>query len=404
MKRIELFDGIYGLQANIENADLFEGIWPIPDGVSLNSYIVRGDKTALIDLFKDWDNSRERMLDQLSSLGIALSDIDILVLNHMEPDHTGWLGELRRANPDIELVCTKKAAALVSSFYGITDNLRIVANGDSLDLGKGKVLWFYEIPNVHWPETMATWEEQSGVLFSCDAFGSFGSIGEHCFDDQLTPEEHSFYERESLRYYANIVSTFSAFVKRAVDKLAGLDIKVIAPSHGIIWRKNPNKIVQRYVRYASYMEGPAEKEITLIWSSMYGNTEGLLESIKAGAASEGVPLNIHRVPQEHVSYVLASAWKSSGLIFGMPTYEYRMFPPMAFVLDIFDRSHVYNKKVLRFGSYGWSGGAQKQFTDLTAGLKWECLEPVEWPGAPGAAEKEKAFQQAAQLARQVLSS
>lgn len=401
MKALELHDGVYGLRANIENADLFEGIWPIPEGVSLNSYIVRGDKIALIDLFKDWDNSRETMLGQLSSLGVELADIDVLVLNHMEPDHTGWLGEMKKANPGLELVCTKKAAALVSAFYNITENVRVVTSGDTLDLGGGKRLLFFEIPNVHWPETMVTFEEQSKVLFSCDAFGSFGSVKDHPFDDQLTADEHDFFERESLRYYANIVSTFSTFVNKAIDKLADVDVQVIAPSHGIIWRKNPGDIVRRYRRYASYMNGPAEKEITLIWSSMYGNTQRLLDSVIRGVESVGVPLHIHRVPQEHASYVLASAWKSAGLIFGMPTYEYRMFPPMGFILDIFDRSHVYHKKVFRFGSYGWSGGAQKQFADLTAGLKWECLEPVEWQGAPGQDEHNRAFQQAAELARQV---
>ena len=404
MKATEIKNGVYLLRANIENADLFEGIWPIPDGVSLNSYIVKGDKIALIDLFKDWDNSRDSMVAQLSSLDISPADIDVLVLNHMEPDHTGWLAEMKSANPSLEIICTKKAAPLVYAFYGISDGVRTVSSGEDLDLGDGKRLFFYEIPNVHWPETMATWEESSKVLFSCDAFGSFGSVKEHCFDDELTRQEHDFYERESLRYYANIVSTFSTFVQRAIDALGGLDIDVIAPSHGIIWRKNPEKIIQRYAKYASYMKGPAEKEITLIWSSMYGNTEKLLDSIIRGVESEGVPLTVHRVPQEHVSYVLASAWKSSGLIFGMPTYEYRMFPPMGFVLDIFDRSHVYNKKIFRFGSFGWSGGAQKQFTDLTSGLKWECLEPVEWQGAPGEDEKKTAFERAAELARMVSGS
>jgi len=404
MKAIEIRDGVYGIHANVENADLFEGIWPIPDGVSLNSYIVRGEKTAIIDLFKDWDNSRQNMLAQIASLGLKLSDVDVLVLNHMEPDHTGWLADMKKANPGVEIVCTKKAAALVSAFYGIEEGVRIVASGDSLDLGKGKRLVFYEIPNVHWPETMVTWEEESKVLFSCDAFGSFGSVGEHYFDDQLTPTEYEFFEKESLRYYANLVSTFSTFVKRAIEKLAGLDISVVAPSHGIIWRTKPGEIISRYEKYASYMDGPAEKEITLIWSSMYGNTEQLLDSVIKGVTSEDVPITVHRVPQEHVSYVLASAWKSRGLIFGMPTYEYRMFPPMGFVLDIFDRSHVNHKTVFRFGSFGWSGGAQKQFTELTANLKWECLEPVEWQGAPRRAEKEKAFARGAELAGRVLTS
>ena len=177
-----------------------------------------------------------------------------------------------------------------------------------------------------------TYEPESGVLFSCDAFGSFGSLGEHVFDDELTEEEREFYASEAERYYANIVSTFSAFVERGIKKLEGLTVNVIAPSHGVIWRDKPEEIVEHYLKLASYKNGPAEQEVTVIWSSMYGNTEALLASVLDGLASEGVTAHVHRVPQEHVSFVLASAWRSSGIIIGTPTYEYKMFPPMYAVL------------------------------------------------------------------------
>lgn len=401
MTGIKIADNIYRISANIENRDLFEGIWPIPDGVSINSYLLTGEKTVMIDLFKDWDDAPRKAGDQLKSLGFDFSDIDILVMNHLEPDHTGWLGELTEKNKNLVIYATKKAVPLIHAFYGINRNIIAVGSGDSLDIGRGMVLDFEEIPNVHWPETMVTFEPDSGVLFSCDAFGSFGSVGEKVFDDQLDEKEHSFFESESLRYYANIVSTFSSFVEKAIKKLENVPVKIIAPSHGIIWRKEPQKIVDRYAKYASYMSGPAEKEVTVVWSSMYGNTEKLLGPIRRGLEDEGVPYTMHRVPQEHVSYVLASAWKSAGIVLGTPTYEYRMFPPMANVLDIFDRSHVWNKKVLRFGSYGWSGGAQKQFDEMTKNLKWECVEPVEWQGSPPESVMKTAYERAAELARKV---
>jgi flavorubredoxin len=226
-------------------------------------------------------------------------------------------------------------------------------------------------------------------------------VHEAVFDDQLSDLEMKFFEEETLRYYANIVSTFSPFVQRAIKKLEGLEIKMIAPSHGIIWRKNPSRIVEDYARLASYTNGPAAEEITLIWSSMYGNTEALVDSIKAGVEAEGVKLHVHRVPQDHVSFVLASAWKSSGIIVGMPTYEYKMFPPMYAVLDILERSHVMKRKAFRFGSYGWSGGAQKQFDEFTDAMKWECLGAVEFQGTPKKADHEKAYESAKELARQV---
>ena len=401
MKAIEIAEGVFRIAANIGSKDLFEGIWPIPDGVSINSYLVKGEKTALIDLVKDWDDALEQVNEQLSDAGTSAGSIDYLVLNHMEPDHTGWLAEMKAQNPDLKIYCSKKSVPLIKAFYKIEDNVFPVGSGDSLDLGNGKVLAFEDAPNVHWPETMVTLETSTGVLFSCDAFGSFGQVTEHVFDDQLTAEEEEFYERETLRYYANIVSTFSGFVLKAIDKLAPLDIRVIAPSHGILWRKNPGKIIEDYRKLASYHNGPAEKEITFIWSSMYGNTEKMVQPIIDAVEAEGIKINVHRIPQEHVSFVLADAWKSAGLIFGMPTYEYRMFPPMAYVLDIFDRSHVKNRKIFRFGSFGWSGGAQKQFQTLTEGLKWECIEPVEWQGAADEATLERAIEQAKVLAREI---
>ncbi len=402
MKAINLSDGVYGLRANVQNNDLFEGIWPIPEGVSLNSYILKGDKVAMVDLFRDWDGAKDKMEAQLTSIGLSFTDIDYLVINHMEPDHTGWLAEFKKINPKVEILTTKKAAALVKAFYHFDDNIRVVVSGDTLDLGKGKELLFIEAPNVHWPETMVTYEKSSKILFSCDAFGSFGKVREgREFDDLLTQEEHAFFESETDRYYANIVSSFSSFVLKALDALKTLDIRMIAPSHGIIWRKDITRIVERYRRIASYFNAPAEKEITLVWASMYGNTEKMLPSILEGIKSEGVPVTVHRVPLEHVSYILSSAWRSRGLVLGMPTYEYKMFPPMAYVLDILERSHVANKKVLRFGSFGWSGGAQKEFNTFMERLKWECLPPVEWQGSPTEDDLKRGFEAGRELARAV---
>jgi flavorubredoxin len=239
MKAYPISDSVFCLHADIQTSDLFEGIWPIPQGVSLNSYVVRGDKIALIDLVRDWTDAPKQLEAELASLGITFKDISYLILNHLEPDHTGWLGEFKKINPDIEIISTAKGIELVKTFYHFSENLRAVKTGDKLDLGRGMVLEFYETPNVHWPETMMTWEAQSGTLFSCDAFGSFGALGDRVFDDQFNAEEHTFYEKESLRYYANIVGSFSIFVERAVKKLEGLNIRCVAPSHGIVWRKDP---------------------------------------------------------------------------------------------------------------------------------------------------------------------
>lgn len=408
MHAVTIKEGVYRFAANLteDDLDLFEGIWPIPHGVSLNSYFVRGDKGALVDLVCDWDGTPIQIEDQMKEASFSVADVDYVVLNHMEPDHTSWLPHLKKKNPNIKIVCTPKASKLVESFYNIpASECMVVKSGDTLDLGQGKVFTFVEIPNVHWPETMVTYESSSKVLFTCDAFGGFGSIEEAVFDDQMTEGQRKFYYDESLRYYVNIVGAFSQFVLNAIKKVVDLkiEVSVIAPSHGIIYRKNPMEIVEIYQKFATYMEGPCEKEITLIWSSMYGNTQMVVDSIIEGVRSEGVDINIFRVPQDHVSYILPAAYKSSALILGMPTYEYKMFPPMANVIDMFGRKHVWKKKVMRFGSFGWSGGAQKELDELHTQwkLKWDFLEPLEWNGRPDEEVKQRAYDAAKALAKMV---
>ena len=400
MKAIKINNDIYCLPVNLESYRLFEGMWPMPNGISINAYVVRGEKTALIDLIEDINGKAAEFESGLQSISLEASNIDYLIINHMEPDHTGWLATLHSKNPAIQIYLTGKAAVLLQSFYGIEHNVHVVTDGDTLDLGNGKVLRFHETPNIHWPETMMTFEQSSGTLFSCDAFGSYGTLNGVYFDDQLSTIQHDFYINEALRYYANVVSSFSTFVTKGINSLGSLDIKAIAPSHGIMWRENPQAIIELYARFAGYMNGPAEPEVTVIWSSMYGNTEKLVQNIVQGVRKEGLPVHVHRVPDDHVGAILASAWKSAGIILGMPTYEYGMFPPMAWVLDMFRRKKVWNKKVLRFGSAGWSGGAQRELDLLTEQLKWEFIEPIEWQGAPTTHEMELAISRSQALAKQ----
>ncbi|QTQ16253.1 FprA family A-type flavoprotein [Treponema parvum] len=390
MKAIKISSGIYSIHADIDDTnDLFEGFWPLPYGVTLNSYIVQGKKTCLIDLFKEWSDSLAQYEEQLISIGVKLEDIDCVVLNHLEPDHTDYLRELRRRNPTVQIISTEKGVAMLQKFFGISENLRAVKTGDTLDLG-GRTLTFYETPNVHWPETMMTFDDESGILFSCDGFGSYGSLGEKVFDDEFSVEEHLKFEKECLRYYSNIVASFSPFVKKTVEKLDDLKIKVVAPSHGIIWRTEPKKIIERYLRYAGYntpvsgqdQGSSLEKEICIVWSSMYGYTKKGLDAVIEGIKEIGVPFSIHQLPQTNFSFVLADALKSAGLVIAMPTYEYKMFPPMAHFIDLCGRKHITGKKVLRIGNWGWVGGAKKEYETSTAALNWEQGAQIEWQGIP----------------------
>ena len=403
---VKIAEGVFHFTVELESEDvgLFEGLWPVPHGVTINSYLVQGDKTAIIDLNTKGEEVSELMESLIKEAGLPFGKIDYIILNHMEPDHTAYLPAFMKANPGAQILCTEKAAVMVRSFYH-EDNIKTVKTGDTLDLGKGKILHFAEIPNLHWPETMATYEAQSQVLFSCDAFGSYGFVEDKCYADQLSPGEKKFMLDETLRYYSNIVSSFSDFVIKAVDKIkaTGWPLKVIAPSHGPIWRQNPGEIVDYYVKMASYMNGPAEKEITLIWASMYGNTEKMVQSVISGVLSENLGINIFQIPQDHVSFILPAAFKSKALILGMPTYEYKMFPPMANVIDMFGRKHLYHKKVLRFGSFGWSGGAQRELDELAEKwkLKWSFVPGLEWKGDPTEEDLKRGYEAGKALAQWV---
>ena len=179
-------DGIYRLGVNLENDQLFEGMWPMPDGISINSYVVQGDKTAIIDLIEDVGDKPMEFEQEMSSIPLQAEDVDYLIINHMEPDHTSWLPAFYRKNPNLHIYISKKGASVLKAFCGIDQNVHTVKTGDTLDLGQGKILVFYEAPNLHWPETIFTYEQSSGILFTCDAFGSYGSIKDVIFDDQLS--------------------------------------------------------------------------------------------------------------------------------------------------------------------------------------------------------------------------
>ena len=401
MPAIEMKPGIWWVGVNVRSHDLFEGLWPIPDGVSLNSYIVKGDKIAIIDLVREWSGSSSNLLQQLETAGITPAEVDYIVANHLEPDHSEFLRNFRRLAPRAEILASPKGIELAQALCGVTEGARAVADGEELDLGAGKKLVFAHIPFVHWPDTMVTYEPNSQVLFSCDAFGGFGALKGILYDDEVLPEDQDFYYRGMLRYYANIVANFAKPVQRAIDKLKGIPVSVIAPSHGLVWRSDPGEVVQRYLRFAGYSGGQCEKGITLLWSSMYGNTKAVTDAVMRGVAREGVPMEVFEVPLADHSYILASVFKNKGIIVGAPTYEVKMFPPMAQALDSIARKRMTGRKAFHFGSFGWSGGAQKEFETVAEELKWELSESLEFRGAPSSEDLSKAEDLAAAFARAI---
>lgn len=375
-------EGIFQATKNLEGV-LFEGLWDIPNGVSINSYIIKGDKVAIVDGM--WDEESVHELEEcLVNLNIDKKDVEYLIINHTEPDHSGWLLAAEKINPDIKIICNQKSKELVEHFYGINDRFIVVEDGDMIDLGQDFKLKVVMTPNVHWPDTMSMFDEKTGTLFCCDAFGSFGIVDEENYDDKLTQEQLEKYEYEAVRYYSNIVASFTMPVKAAIKKCADLDISIIAPGHGVVWRENPQKIIDDYARYSDYQKGVAKEEITLIWGSMYGMTKKAVDRIIATLEKEDIKVNVHRVPEDNWGQVLTSAWNSTGIILAMPTYEYKMFPPMSAVLHELGKKKVQGRKAFRVGSYGWSGGAQRELDAILEEnkMKWDFIEPVEFRGRP----------------------
>jgi anaerobic nitric oxide reductase flavorubredoxin len=378
---VEIKPGIFWIGVNDRTTDLFEGLWPIQnEGVSYNAYLVCDEKKAVIDLAKSLKS--DEFFDQLAET-VPIGEIDYLVVNHMEPDHTGIIKTLLRINDKIVILCTEKAKTMLNSFYCVTDRVKAVADGETVSLG-GKSLQFFHAPFVHWPETMVTYVPSDKVLFTCDAFGGYGALRGGIFDDQCADPD--FYESESLRYYVNIVARFSGPVLKAIEKLAGLDIAVIAPSHGLVWRKNPGRIVSLYQKWAGYASGKTEPGITLVWGSMYGNTEKAMNAAAQGVSSTGVPFSIFDAARTHVSYILPSLWTRSGVLIGAPTYEGGLFPPVAQALEMAVEKKVQNKKAAAFGSFAWSGGGMQKIRKIVEPVKWDLVDELTWTGCPSAAD------------------
>jgi flavorubredoxin len=383
MKKIKIADDIHMLSMNVSDM-LFEGIWEIANGVTLNSYIVKGEKTAIIDGVIGWDGVPETLYSNLEEIGVAPENIDYLIVNHMEPDHSGWIESFEKINNNFTILCTDKAAKLVSSFYGNSGRIKAVKEGDTLNLGKGKVLSFHPVPNVHWPDTMFTYEADTKTLFSCDMYGAFGKMEEHHFDDEMTSEEIEFYETEGIRYYSNVMTTFTSMLKKAIQKSKEFDIKIIAPGHGPIYRKNPQKIIDDYTRFSQYAVGAGKNEISILWGSMYGMTEKAVNFAESILKREGIKVNKLKMPLESESEMIATVFKSAGIIIAAPTYEYKLFPPVAAAIDELGRKRITGKAAFRFGSYGWSGGAEKELKEIIErnNMKWDFVDSVEFEGSP----------------------
>lgn len=329
----------------------FEGLWPLPCGISYNSYIVEGnDKIALIDAVRI-DEVRE-FLSNIAEI-MPGRKIDYLVVNHMEPDHSGSIPEVVMAYPQIKIVGNQQTVGMIKGFYKIDDDDRfvVVKDGDTLDLG-GRQLQFFLTPMVHWPETMMTWLADEAVLFSGDAFGTFGALNGGVVDSEIDCER---YFPEMYRYYSNIVGKYGKFVQRALAKLSDLKIRFICPTHGPVWHEQIARVVKLTDQLSSYRSEPG---VTIIYGSMYGNTAEVAEMIARELSILGVRnIRVHNASFAEMSDMISDAYRYEGLIVGSATYSMRIFPPVETFLNAMETREIKDKVFATFGSYTWARGA-----------------------------------------------
>ncbi|MGQ9671965.1 MAG: FprA family A-type flavoprotein [Candidatus Aminicenantales bacterium] len=375
---------IYWIGVNDRTSDLFEGLWPISqEGVSYNSYLIMDEKKVIIDLVKS--SFADEFLVQLEGI-TDIGQVDYVVVNHMEPDHSGFIRTFRKLAPNAIILGSARTKEMLKGFFSIEDRVQVVGDGDVLPLGR-RSLKFFSTPFVHWPETMMSYEVSHRILFSCDGFGGYGTISGAIFDDECN--HLAYYEKEALRYYANIVANYSARVLEAISKLASIPLAVVAPSHGLIWRREPKRIIQLYKKWAEFAAGGRPPSITLIFGSMYGHTEKMMSAVAQGISKTGLNLEIFDAARAHVSYILPSLWSNAAVMVGAPTYEVKLFPPVAGVLNMAVNKKILARKAAYFGSYGWSGGALKELKEIIEPAKWELWGDLVFRGSPTQEELRK---------------
>ena len=351
---------------------LFENLFPVPRGVSYNSYMIVDEKTAVLDT-ADSAISRQFLENVLHTLNGR--DLDYLVINHMEPDHCANIEALVLRFPKMKLVGNAKTFTFLRQFYDLTldDRMITVKEGDTLSLGS-HTLHFYMTPMVHWPEVMMTYESSEKLLFTADAFGTFGALNGVLFNDEVDFDRD--WLDDTRRYYGNIVGKYGIQVQAALKKLSALDIRMICPLHGPVWRSSLDYLLGKYDLWSRYE--PEQKAVTIFYASMYGDTENAADILAAGLAEGGVKgITMYDVSSTHISHLIAEAFRCSHLVLAAPTYNNGIYPAMANLLHDMKALMLQNRTVALVENGSWAPVSGKLIRAELEGLKgFQLLEPV----------------------------
>lgn len=362
MKKIT--DTIFYVGVNDRVTHLFERLWSLRRGVSYNSYVIADEKVAVVDTVEVAYASAFMQNIEKAAGG---RPVDYLIVNHMEPDHSGSIAALRQRYPQMQIVGNAKTLQMIKGYYGICENLLEVSDGSTLSLGS-ETLTFYLAPMVHWPETMVTYGSVAKILFSGDAFGCFGALDGGVTDEELAFED---YYDEMVRYYACIVGKYGAPVQKALQRLAPLPIEIIAATHGPVWKRSIDKVVKVYDELSRYA---AQRGAVVAYGSMYGNTAGLCEEIACRLREKGVEkIKIYDLSSADISEVLRDIFLYRGLVIASPTYNNELFPPVRELLEKISERAVKGRLFGFAGSYTWASAALKRFAEKSEKCGWETL-------------------------------
>lgn len=378
---IRLNDFVWYVGANDRRTHLFENYWPIPKGVAYNTYVVADEKIAIIDTIEKsfFDDYIENIDDICQG-----RTPDYLIVNHMEPDHSGAIRTILLRYPNITIVGNAKTLGILQNYYGTPQNYHEVKEGDCISLGKVS-LNFYMTPMLHWPETMVTYVPEIATLFSGDIFGAFGTLDGGIYDDEL---DLDYLEEEISRYYSNIVGKYGAPAQTALKKLGGIDIKMVCATHGPIWRTHIADIVARYDKWSRYA---TDKGVVIAFASMYGHTEKMADMIARFLRQEGIEkIRIHDTSTVHPSYIINDIFRYKGVILGCPAYNGNMYPTMKTLIDELANMGIKDHYLGYFANKTWGGGAMKHFNKFVEESKWEVVAPAcEATGEPKDADIEQ---------------
>ncbi len=351
---IEIKNNVYYVGVNDRNKAKFEGLWPLPEGVSYNSYLIVDDKVALIDtvdlaFFPQFlDNIREVIGDR---------PIDYIVINHMEPDHSGSMSLMRKYYPNVEVVGNKKSFNLLKGFYGPPFKEIEVKNGDEISLGKHN-LKFFITPMVHWPETMMTLDLTDNILFSGDAFGCFGALNGGVLDDNINCDE---FWLEMVRYYSNIVGKYGTPVQNALKKFNGVQLDYLCSTHGPVWHTHLQRVLNEYDRMSRY---DTEEGVVICYGTMYGHTEAMAEVIAREVSNQGIKnVKVYNVSKTHHSYLIRDVFRYKALVVGAPTYNTGLYHEMEVFLSEIANRDIKNHVIGWFGSHGWASKAVSKIAE-----------------------------------------